>query len=174
MSGAGPLPRHAAGVAVAALALAVMAALVTRALGAGGARELLGLPFDPPAREPGEALQAGATNLRYVAAALVAAWALTSTPCPPFPFDIPLALVFLLNIGAVGVALGAYGTQALHTIAAHWPPELAAFALAGGAYLAARGGLLAGRSLIPVAVLALALVALGAVLETYVQIGGTQ
>jgi hypothetical protein len=171
---AGSLPRHAAAVVAAALALTGAVALLTRALGAGGARELLGLPFAPPAREPGEALQAAATNGRYVAAPLVAAWAVTSTPCPRFPFDVTLALVFVLNVGAVGVALGAYGTRALHAIAAHWPLELGAFALAGGAYLAARGGPLAGRSLIPVAVLALALVALGAVVETYVQIGGTR
>jgi hypothetical protein len=171
---AGSLPRQAAGVALAGVLLAAVAALITRALGAGGARELLGLPFAAPAREPGEALQAGATNLRYVAAALVAAWAVTSTPCPRLPFDVTLALTFVLNVGVVGVALGAYGTRTLHSLAAHWPPELAAFALAGGAYLAARRGALAGRGLITVAVLALALVALGAVLETYVQIGAAR
>jgi hypothetical protein len=174
LSVAGSLPRHAAGVAAATVVVAAVAALITRALDADGARELLGLRFAPPAREPGEALQIAATNVRYVAAPLVAAWAVTSTPCPRLPLDVTLALVFVLNVAAVGVALGAYGPRALHSIAAHWPPELAAFAVAGGAYLGARRGRRAGRSLIPVALLALALVALGAVLETYAQIGGTR
>jgi hypothetical protein len=169
---AGSLPRHAAAVVAAALALTGAVALLTRALGTGGARELLGLPFAPPAREPGEALQAAATNGRYVATPLVAAWAVTSTPCPRFPFDVTLALVFVLNVGAVGVALGAYGTRALHAIAAHWPLELAAFALAGGAYLAARRGGLRLGSLAAAAAACAVLLSAAAVVETYVRIGG--
>jgi hypothetical protein len=169
---AGSLPRQAAGVGLAGVLLGAVAALITRALGAGGARELLGLSFAAPSREPGEALQAVATNIRYVAAPVGAAWAVISTPCPRLPLDLTLGATFVLNVGVIGVALGAYGTRTLHSIAAHWPPELAAFALAGGAYLAARGAALTARGLIPVAGLAFALVALGAVLETYVQIGG--
>ena len=175
MSAARSLPRHTGGVMAATVALTGAVALLIRAFGAGAAaRDLLAFRFDPPGRRPGEALEAAATNLRFVAAALLAAWAVTSRPRLRLPFDITLTLVLAINARAVGVALGAYGTPALRALAAHWPLELAAFALAGGAYLSARTGRLAGRSLIPVAVLALALVALGAVLETYVLIGGTR
>jgi hypothetical protein len=166
------LPRHAARVAVCALALTGVAAMLVRAFGADvDARELLGFHFDPPARQPAEALRIGATNLRFVTAALVAAWAVTSRPRLRVPFDITLALVLALNVGAVGLALGAYGTRALHAVAAHGPFELAAFSLAGGAYLAARAGELSSHELIQAAVVALALAALGAAVEAYVQLG---
>jgi hypothetical protein len=172
LSAACSLPRHAARVAVCALALTEVAAMFVRASGVDAdARELFGFRFDPPARQPADALRVAATNLRFVAAALVAAWAVTSRPRLRLPFDITLALVLALNVGAVGLALGAYRTPALHAVAAHGPFELAAFALAGGAYLAAREGQLPSHKLIQAAVLAVALAALGAVVETYVQIG---
>jgi hypothetical protein len=172
LSAACSLPRHAGRVAVCALALTAAAAVLVRAFGAeADARELLGFRFDPPAGQPGEALRVATTNLRFVAAALVAAWAVTSRPRLRLPFDITLALVLALNVGAAGLAVGAYGTRALHAVAAHGPLELAAFALAGGAYLAAREGQLPSHGLIQAAAAALALAALGAAVEAYVQIG---
>jgi hypothetical protein len=172
LNAAGSLPRHAGRVAVCALALTAAAAVLVRALGADpAARELLGFRFDPPARQPGEALRVAATNVRFVAAALVAAWAVTSRPRLRLPFDITLALLLALNVGAVGLAVGAYGARALQAVAAHGPLELAAFALAGGAYLAARDGELPSHDLIQAAAVAFPLAAVGAVVEAYVQIG---
>jgi hypothetical protein len=175
LNAAGSLPRHAVRVAVCALGLTAATAVLVRALGADpAARELLGFRFDPPARQPGEALRVAATNLRLVAAGLVAAWAVTSRPRLRLPFDITLALLLALNVGAVGLAVGAYGTRAVHAVALHGPLELAAFALAGGAYLAAREGQLPSHDLIQAVVLVLALVALGAAVEAYVQLGDTR
>jgi hypothetical protein len=172
LSAARSLPRHAGRVALCALALTAAAAGLVRALGADpAARELLGFRFDPPARQPGEALRVAATNLRFVAAALVAAWAVRSRPRLRLPFDITLALLLALNVGAAGLAVGAYGTRALQAVALHGPLELAAFALAGGAYLAAREGELPSHDLIQAAAVALALVALAAAVEAYVQLG---
>lgn len=166
------LPRHARRVAVCALALTAAGAALVRAFGAdAAARELLGFRFDPPARQPGEALRVAATNLRLVAAALVAAWAVTSRPRLRLPLDITLALLLALNVGAVGLAVGAYGTPALQAVALHGPPELAAFALAGGAYLAARRGTLRLGSLAAAATASTGLLAAAAVIETYVRIG---
>jgi putative Mn2+ efflux pump MntP len=90
------------------------------------------------------------------------------------PLDVTLALVLLLNTTAVGIALGAYGSRLLASVALHGPLELAAFSLAGGAYLAARAGELGAGRLAIAAGLAVVLVAAGAVAETYVQIGAAR
>ncbi len=172
MSATRSLPRHAARVALATLALTISTALLVWALGAGHyARQLLGFPFDPPARRPGEALEIAATNLRLVAASLLAALVVRVRPQLRRLFDITLVVVLALNTATVGVALGAYGTRLLGALVLHGPLELAAFALAGSAYLAARAGELSIGRLPGVAVVAVALVGAGAVVETYVQIG---
>jgi hypothetical protein len=166
------LPCHAGRVAVCALALTAAAAVLVRALGADpAARELLGFRFDPPARQPGEVLRVAATNLRFVAAALVSAWAVTRRPRLRLPFDITLTLLLALNVGALGLAVGAYGTRALQAVALHGPLELAAFALAGGAYLVARRGALRLGPLAATAAACAALLAAAALVETYVPIG---
>ena len=61
---------------------------------------------------------------------------------------------------------------AAEAVAAHAPLELAAFAVAGGAYLSARRRPLDGRQLIAAAAASSLLLAAAAVVETYVQIGG--
>jgi hypothetical protein len=169
---ASSLARHAARAAVAMLALIAGIGVFVWALGAGDeARELLGFRFDRPARHPCDAIGVAATNLRLVAAALVAAWGVRICPRLRLPLDITLAAVLALNTVAAGVALGAYGSRLLGAVAPHGPVELAGFALAGGAYLAARAGEPGAGRLARAAGGAVVLVAAGAALETYVQIG---
>jgi hypothetical protein len=169
------LSRRAARVALAALALAAATALLAGVLGErAAARGLLGLRFDEPVREPGAALEVAATNLRLLAACLIAAAAvrLRSQLLPLL--DGILAGLLALNAITIGLAAAGYGGRLLASLAAHGPPELAAFALAGGAYLTARAGELSAGGFAAVAAAALGLIAVAAVLETHVQIGGTR
>jgi hypothetical protein len=169
------LSRQAAQVAVATLALAAATVLLARALGAAAAaRGLLGLRFDEPVREPGAALEVAATNLRLLAACLIAAAAVRLRSQLRPLLDGILGGLLALNAIIIGLAAAGYGGRLLASLAAHGPPELAAFALAGGGYLTARGGELSTGGFAAIAAAAVALIAVAAVLETYVQLGGTQ
>jgi protein-S-isoprenylcysteine O-methyltransferase Ste14 len=173
MSTTRSLRLHAGRVALAGVALTAGTALLVRLLDADHqARQLLGFDFNPPARRPGQAIEIGATNLRLVAAALLAAVVVHGRPQLRRPLDATLAVVLALNTATLGVALGAYGTRLIGAVALHAPLELAAFLLAGGAYLAARGPELTAGGLTAVAAVAVTLVAAGAIVETYVRIGG--
>jgi hypothetical protein len=172
VSARGSLPGRAARVALAALAVIAATALLVSTSGADHrARDLLGLRFAGPGGHPADALQIAATNLRLVAAALIAAWAVRGRPQLRWPLDATLAVVAALNVAAAGLALGAYGDRLLASVALHSPLELAAFSLAGGAYLAARAGEFGAGRLAVAAGMAVVLVAAGAALETYVEIG---
>jgi hypothetical protein len=172
VSGARALPARATRVALFALALIAATALLVAAAGAGDlAREVLGLRFAGPSGRPGDALQVATINLRLAAAALIAAWAVRGRPQLRHPLDLTLAAVGGLNVATMGVALGAYGDRLLGPVAMHAPLELGAFAVGGGAYLAARAGELGGGGLAIAAGVAVVLVATGAAVETYVQIG---
>ena len=169
------LSRQAAQVAVAALALAAATALLVGALGQrAAARGLLGLRFDEPAREPRAALEVAATNLRLLAACLIAAAAVRLRSQLRPLLDGILGGLLAVNAIVIGLAAAGYGERLLASLAAHGPPELAAFALAGGGYLAARAGELSTGGFAAVAAAAVALIAVAAVLETYVQLGGTR
>ena len=61
--------------------------------------------------------------------------------------DVLLGGLLALNAGLLGVAFGGYGGRLLAAVWLHGPLELAAFSLAGGAYLAARARRLTGRAL---------------------------
>jgi hypothetical protein len=135
------------------------------------ARRLLGFDFDPPARRPGQTIEIAATNLRLVAAALLAALVVRGRPQLRRPLDATLAALLALNTATLGVALGAYGPRLVGALAPHAPLELAAFSLGGGVYLAARGAHISTGALIAVAAVAVTLVAAGAIVETYVRIG---
>lgn len=172
MSATRSLSRRTAQVALAAVALAAVTALLAGALSARvAARGLLAFRFDGPAREPGAALDVAATNLRLVAACLVAACAVRLRPRLRPLLDGVLGGLLALNGIAVGLAAAGYGGRLLASLAAHGPPELAAFALAGGGYLAARAGELSTAELTVVAAAAVTLIAVAAVLETYVEVG---
>jgi hypothetical protein len=160
----------------AAAALLGVIATVAAAVRLGGlapaARELLGFKFAPPAASIAEAAATAAGNLRLAAAVLLAALVVRLRPGSRRPLDVVVAALAALNAGAVGLAVGAYGTRALAALAGHGPLELAAFALAGGAYLAGRVGELSTGAFATTAGIAAALIALAAVVETYAAIGG--
>jgi len=165
--------RHAVRAALAQLALSGATALITWALGAEAtASRLLGLRFEEPARNPRAALDVVATNLRLVAACLAAACAVRLRPQLEPPLDAILGGLLALNAIVIGLAAAGYGGRLLASLAAHGPAELAGFAAAGGAYLAARTGELSTAELASVAAAAVALIAAAAALETYVAIGG--
>ena len=173
MSAQRSLAHEACRVALATLALASATAFVVWVVGNGDElREQLGFRFDGPTRQTRDALESAASNGRLAAAQLLAAWVVASHRRLRRPLDVTLALVLLLNTTAVGIALGAYGSRLLASVALHGPLELAAFSLAGGAYLAARVGELGAGRLAIAAGVAVVLVAAGAVGETYVRIGG--
>jgi hypothetical protein len=173
VSAAGPLVPLAGRVALGAAALAGASALLVWAPGAGAqVRQLLGFGFSGPARDPQAALEIAATNLRLVGACLLGAWAVGRRPELRLACDAALGLLLALNAAAVGVALGAYGTQMLQAVALHGPLELAAFAWGGGAYLAARRDPLSASRLAAAAAAASAFALAGAWFETYVQLGG--
>ena len=88
--------------------------------------------------------------------------------------DIVLGTVLLANAGALGVALGAYGSRLARAITPHLPLELAALSLAGGAYIHARTRPLSARALAVLAASCALLVLAAATLETYVSAGGSR
>jgi hypothetical protein len=81
--------------------------------------------------------------------------------------DICAATPAAINLGVVGVSLGAYGARMLAALLPHGPVELAAFARAGALYLQARCMPLARRHALRSGAVVLALLAAAALLETY-------
>ena len=71
----------------------------------------------------------------------------------------------------LGAAAGGYGPRLLETLALHGPLELAGFALAGAAYLAARTQQLTLPDLGTTAAVAAVLLLAAAWIETYLSIG---
>ena len=82
--------------------------------------------------------------------------------------DAALALGVLVNTALVGAALGAYGARMAVAMLPHGPVELAAYALALALYLHARRHALSVRRVAATAAACLSLLAVGAVLETFV------
>jgi hypothetical protein len=168
VNAASALPRHAYTLALAALSTAVALAAVIRALGAApAARHALGFSFAGKAR----ALDIATTNMRLVAAILFAAYAVRELPRLRLPLDAALVVLLVLNLATLGLALAAYGPRTLQALILHGPVELAAFAIAGAAYLAARQRDLPGRTLLRVIAATGALLVAAAVIEAHVQLG---
>lgn len=167
------LARRAAVLGLAAVAVVGVGGLLVHALGGSrSARAYLGFRFDPPPRTQRAVLEVATANLRLVAAALVAALAARAAPRLRWLLDLALVCPSALNVAALAAALGAYGHRLLAAVALHGPFELAAFALVGGTYLSARAGELPTLLLLRVTGAAVALVASGALIESYVRIGG--
>jgi hypothetical protein len=170
-----PLILSAGRLVAGALALVGLVALSVTALDADRwARTQLVLNFDESPRQPGAAVNVATANLRLAAATLIAAWAVRQCPRLGLFLDVALGLVAALNLAIVGLALGGYGVRLLGSVALHGPVELAAFALCGSAYLAARQRALTGRRLATAGGLAAALLALAAITETYLQLGAAR
>jgi hypothetical protein len=148
------------------------AALVVTVLGVtSAARAWLGLePLEPPA-DPRRALAIFVFNFRLAAAAVGAALAVRWLPSLRVGLDVALGALAILNMALVGVALGAYGFPLLGRVGIHATLEVAAFSVAGSSYLAARDGRLTRLRLYTTVGIACVLLAAGALVETYAEIG---
>jgi len=135
------------------------------------ARGQLRFGFPPATRQLDDAGAIALYNTRYAAAILIAALAVVWTPGLRPILDTALIALLGFNAAAIGFALAAYGTRLIHAIALHATLELAAFALAGAAYLRARRHQLAPRQLLVATAASLALIAAGALVETWVAPG---
>jgi hypothetical protein len=153
---------------IAATALAIVASGL-----AGDLRRLLGFNFAGVEHTPAQAASIALHNARLAAGTLLFAGARPRlTPAARRALDALLTALLVLNAGAVGLALGAYGARLAAVAWIHLRLELAALSLAGGAYLQARKHALNPRVLATVAAICAALLALAATLETYSPPGG--
>ena len=74
------------------------------------------------------------------------------------------------NLIVIGASFGAYGTRMLRAVLPHGPVELAAYSLALALYLQGRTRALPARHMLAVVGLSVLILALAAVLETYVNL----
>jgi len=159
-------------VATGACAVCAFVALCVAVAGQGAAaRAELGFTFPAAAREVGAGAALAAHNARYVAAVLLACFAVAGVPAlRPF-LDAGLAALLGFNAALIGVALGAYDLRLARALAVHGTLELAAFALAGGAYLRARRGALGPRALLGAGAASFVLLSAAALVEAWVAPG---
>jgi hypothetical protein len=137
-------------------------------------RQNFRLGFAGVERTPGAAAAIAVQNARIAAAVLLCAVALRWLPDPARAIvDVLLAVVFMLNVVAIGLALGAYGDRLIAATAAHAPIESAALSLSGGTYITARRQPVPTRALACVVVATAALLAGAAAAETYVAGGAS-
>ncbi len=165
---------HCATTAAAFSALAMTTAAAVLATGRSeDARSLLGFDFGGVNRSLGDAITIGAHNTALAGGVLACATALPRLP-RRLAVDVLLATILTLNAAAIGFAIGAYRANAIAALAPHAPLELAAFSLAGGAYMQARKQAITARSLTLIGATCAVLLAAGAFLETYVRLGGSR
>ena len=81
-----------------------------------------------------------------------------------------LAAAVAANLVVIGASFGAYGTRMVRAALPHGPVELAAYSLALALYLQGRTRALPARHMLAVVALSVAMLALAAVLETYVNL----
>jgi hypothetical protein len=171
------LLRLATRVAGGMLAAWAVVAVVVGLACPGAARGWLAFPFTGVPNQPGQAWSILLANLRLAAgvgvAAAVAQLRLLGRPRRAVTAaarlcDAGVALALLANLAIVGAATGAYGLRMVHAMLPHGPLELAAFSLVLALHLRARRTRLAPRTWISTAAITLILLAIAAVLETYV------
>ena len=168
--------------AVLTLACAVIAVLV-HAWFAAQARRWLAFPFTGIPARPGVAAGIFLHNLRALAAVgglLLIAQSAQWTEREDAPtrasatvrllVEAVLGAAVAVNLIVVGASFGAYGTRMLRAALPHGPVELAAYALALALYRQGRTRALPARHVLAVVSLSVAMLALAAVLETYVNL----
>ena len=158
-------------VAVAAAALwllTIMPAFAVAALpGASDAMQSrLAFALTPHGGSVRELVGIAETNARVVLALALAAWARPRLAGLRPPTDVLVGVIVGANALVVGIAAGAYGATAL-TWLIHLPIEWAALAVVVGLHRAARRQPLPTSHYTLMTAVALALVALGAIVETY-------
>jgi hypothetical protein len=174
------LAARTAGVITIAVALI---ALVVRAGFAADARRWLAFPFAGIPSSPGEAASIFIHNLRALAAIfgllLVAQSGYWAAPdAQPAVVhrtvrrlgEALLGAAVAANVIVVGASLGAYGTRMVRAALPHGPVELAAYSLALALYLQGRDRPLPIRHVLAVVALSISVLALAALLETFVNL----
>jgi hypothetical protein len=167
-------------VSAAISAVALTTAVAVRVTCAAAMRDTLAFPFTGVAPRLSEAGAIFANNARLMGAVFALAivvqspWLDDSVTQPRrHPVlvrfcDTLLMLVAGANVLFVGAALGAYGQRMARAMLPHRPVELAAFAVALTLYLDARRGPLRVRRAVTLVALSLVVLALAALLETYI------
>jgi len=159
----------------------VLIALVVRAGFAASARRWLAFPFAGIPASPDEAASIFIHNLRALAAVwgmLLIARSGHSAARNGQPGVVHqtlrrlgealLVAAVAANVIVVGASLGAYGTRMVGAALPHGPVELAAYSLALALYLQGRNRPLPIRHVLAVAALSISVLALAALLETFV------
>ena len=163
------------------IAAVVLIAAVTHVAFAGQARGWFGYRFPGVPARPGVAvlifehnLLAGLGVVGVLLIAQIAARAFDG----PGPIlravqvcaEVSLAAGIAANTLVVGVAIGAYGLRMVRAVLPHGPIELAAYTLAIALYLHGRRRALPARQIAATIATSLALLAVAAVLETFVTV----
>jgi hypothetical protein len=161
----------------------VLIALVVRAGFAADARRWLAFPFTGIPASPGEAASIFIHNMR----ALAAVWGMLLIAQSGYPAarngqpglghltlrrlgEALLGAAIMANVIVVGASFGAYGTRMVWAALPHGPVELAAYSLALALYLQGRNRPLPSRHVLALAALSVSVVALAAVLETFLNV----
>ena len=169
-----------------AIALTVACGVIALAVHvwfAAAARRWLAFPFAGIPTRPGEAATIFIHNLRALAAvggllliSQSASW--TAGTVPPGPLhqtcrrlgEALLGAAVAANVIVIGASVGAYGTRMLRAALPHGPVELAAYSLALSLYLKARRQPIPVPLAVAVLALSVSMLAIAAVLETYVNL----
>jgi hypothetical protein len=160
----------------AAACIVAVAAVFVIATGlSDDARRALGFQFSGVDHTTAEASRIAIHNATYAAGTLACA-ALVPSLSKRARLVSTTVLVALLaaNAATIGIAFGAYRWRAIAATAPHLPFELAGLSLAGGAYLHACKQPAPLRALVATGAICALLLAAGALIETYILIGGAR
>jgi len=157
-------------------------AAVTGLTFASAARRWLSYPFAGIPARPGEAAAIFLHNVQALTAvaglllvAQSAHWARNVDAGPLHRAvrrggELLLTAGVLANVVLVGASLGAYGPRMVRAVLPHGPAELMAYALALALYLQGRDTPLPTRHALAITGMAISLLALAALLETFVNV----
>jgi hypothetical protein len=172
--------RRALIAAAGALAVAALAAIVTRAAFAGRVRAALDFGFGGVPSRFDEAVDIFLNNARLIGAVAAATLIVRSAgvggdarDADPvgrglrLAADLSLGAAVAINCALVGAAVGAYGTRMVSAMLPHGPLELAGYSLALALYLRARESRLELAPALRLTGWAMALLATAALVETY-------
>ncbi len=161
----------------------LLAALVVRAGFAASARRWLAFPFTGIPASPGEAASIFIHNLRALAAILgllliaQSGYSVARNGQPGVVHqtvrllgEALLGAAVAANVIVVAASFGAYGTRMVRAALPHGPVELAAYSLALALYLQGRSRPLPIRHVLAVGALSISVLALAALLETFVNL----
>lgn len=172
---------HVGLIATTLIAAVALIAAVTRVAFAGQARGWLGYRFPGVPARPDIAVLIFEHNLLAllgVLGVLLIAQIAARASNGPGPIlravhvcaEISVAAGIAANTLVVGVAIGAYGTRMFRAVLPHGPIELAAYTLAIALHLHGRRRALPARQIAATMATSLALLAVAAVLETFVTV----